>query len=1087
MEMTVHVKKWSLPYYRASKAFFLLLVSIFMSNAVFSQSISMNLKNASLEKVFRVVESKIEQRFSYTKEMLEGSHPVTINVQNASLQKVLDLIFEGQPLEYALEEGFIKVRYRTVPLPQKGISLQGQVVSDNGEPLIGTTIIVKGTNQLTISDNEGRFYFKDIDKDAVLVVTNVGYTSKEIAVNSRSNLNIQLSAAITPLDESIIIAYGTTTRRFNTGTVSRVSSAEIEKQPVSNPLAAMEGRMAGVVVTQESGLPGSNFSVLIRGRNSIQNGTSPLYIIDGVPFLSDNDRLTQRSQINANSPFNTLNPADIQSIEVLKDADATAIYGSRGANGVILITTKKGNSGKTGVDFNFYTGWAKASYDLDFMNTPQYLAMRREAFQNDGVTPTVSNAPDLLRWDTTRFVNWKQLLIGGTSRTTNMQGRLYGGSRGTMFSFGANYYKETTVFPGDANLSKKAVDLSVTHHSQDNHFTATIQTSYGSNDSKLYQQDLTQYLNTIPNAPYPYDSLGHFNWSENGAQYTNPLANILKTYNVVTDRLTSNANLSYKLSNFNFKVNAGYNLISVAETIASPIIAQNPALSPKGSAGFANSNSKIWIVEPQVSYKSSIGKKGSYDLLVGGSWQQNLSNQTDTRASGYTNDDLLGSTAGAATITSTTYTGFYYRYNSFFGRASFNWDKRYLLNLTFRRDGSSRFGPDNRFGNFGAIGAGWVFVEEKYPSAKKQSFLSFGKLRGSYGITGNDQIGDYQYLDTWSATTFPYGGTSGLLPTRITNPDFGWEQKRNLELALDLGFFSNKILLTANYYRSRSDNQIIRYTLPDQTGSNNILRNFPGKVQNEGLEIEASTSFLLKKDFNWKTGFNISFPKNKLISFPGLAQSSYATTYVEGQPLNVLRGYSFLGVDPNTGVYKFEDVNRDGLINSLDYVVIGNTNPKYYGGLQNSFTWKRLELQGFIQFVEQQGRHIVYGNSQRYGQLNFNHPVLILEHWAKQGDLVPYQKYTQAASTTAGVASGLISSSSAVLTDASYIRLKNVSFSYLLPAVWLNRMKMERARVYFEAQNLLTLTKYKGPDPENQSRLVLPPLRMIAAGIQLTF
>jgi TonB-linked SusC/RagA family outer membrane protein len=560
---------------------------------------------------------------------------------------------------------------------------------------------------------------------------------------------------------------------------------------------------------------------------------------------------------------------------------------------------------------------------------------------------------------------------------------------------------------------------------------------------------------------------------------------MLKNYKVVTDRLTSNAILSYKLNNFSFKISSGYNLVGVEETVASPIIAQNPAFNPKGSAGFANSNNKIWIVEPQATFHSTFAGKGMFDILAGGTWQESVSNRSDIRASGYTNDNLLGSTAGAATITSTAYTDLYYRYNSVFGRAGFNWDKKYLLNFSFRKDGSSRFGPDNRFGNFGAIGAGWIFTEEEFISKKR--FLSFGKLRGSFGVSGNDQIGDYQYLDTWSATTYPYGGVAGLRPTQITNADFGWEQKKNLELALDLGFFSDKVLLTANWFRSRSDNQIIRYTLPYQTGSNSILKNFPGVVQNEGLEIESSTNLIFRNDFSWKTGFNISFPKNELVSFPGLAESSYGNTYVEGESLSIVKGYSFLGVDPSTGVYAFEDINRDGVINNLDYVVIGSTDPEYYGGLQNQFIWKSLELDVFFQFVKQEGRDIVYSNSQRYGQLNFNHPALILDHWRNQGDIAPYQKYTESAATEAWKASGLIYNSSANLTDASYIRLKNLSLSYSLPERWMARWKLEKARVYIEAQNLITVTKYNGPDPETMGRFALPPLRMLATGIQLTF
>lgn len=1065
----------------------LLCLGLIFSLSSYGQTISLALTKASLEKAFREIEKLVPQRFVYTREMIDRSFPVSINVQGQTLPHVLQSIFASQPLEYSLDEQLITVRFKSVSVwnEPKGVELQGRVISEDGRPLSGATVLRKRTGLSVATLEDGTFALTDVLKNEVLIISNIGYKTREVIVTGNKDLEIVLSLLITSLDETVIVAYGTTTRRLNTGSISRVTAEQIDKQPVSNPLAALQGRMAGVNITEQSGLPGSNFSVLIRGRNSIQNGTSPLYVIDGIPFLSDADRLTQLSQISANSPFNTLNPADIQSVEVLKDADATAIYGSRGANGVVLITTKKGLAGKTKVDFNIYNGWGKTLHSMDYLNTQQYLQMRREAFANDGVTPGIGNAPDLKRWDTTRYVNWKERLIGGTATTTNAQLRLSGGAKGTTFSLSSNYYRETTVYPGDAYLLRKAVALAVNHHSEDNRFAVNIQTSYGSNHSKLYQEDLTRYINTVPNAPEPYDASDKLVWSENGATYLNPLASILQTYDVITDRLTADALLSYKIKGFQIKTSVGYNSVGVTEQTAYPVASQNPAYNPTGSASFAGSDTKTWVTEPQLEYNSSLGKKGHFQTLLGVTWQESIGNSNNIRAAGYTDDSQLNSTAGATTITSTVYKNMYYRYQSLFGRTTFKWEQRYLLNLTYRRDGSSRFGPGNRFANFGAVGAGWIFTGEKFVS-KKFEWLSFGKLRGSYGINGNDQIGDYQYLDTWSATTYPYGGVPGLYPTRITNPDYGWEQKRNLEFALDLGLFKNRIVATVNWFRSRSDNQIILYTLPDQTGAGSILRNFPGKIENKGWEVELTATILTSNVLGWRSGFNLTVPRNKLLSFPGLASSSYADTYVEGKPLSTLIGYEFLGVNPQTGVYNYRDVNRDSRLNNLDYTVLGNTDPTYYGGLQNTFTWKNVELQALVQFISQQGRHGVYSNSQRYGQA-FNQPTYILDHWTKLGETLPYQRYTVSPASTAWRASGLITSSSAVLTDASFARLKNASLSYSLPKKWRRKLRAQKSRLYVEGQNLITLTSYKGPDPESQSRFALPPLRRIVVGLQFTF
>lgn len=738
------------------------------------------------------------------------------------------------------------------------------------------------------------------------------------------------------------------------------------------------------------------------------------------------------------------------------------------------------------MDINAYRGWGYAEYNVDFLNTSQYLKLRREAFINDKAKPSNSNAPDLLRWDTTRYTDWKKELIGGTADKSNLQVRLEGGVRNIFFSLSANHYKETTVFPGDANMLKNTIGATISHRGKDNKFTFDLEASYASNKNHLYQQDLTQFINTIPNAPKPFDSLGRLNWSENGAAIRNhPLANILRTYDVITDRLTGNTAISYKLGNLTFKSSFGFNSVNVDETSIFPIASDNPAFNPTGSANFGNSSTKSWIIEPQINYDLILGKNTSLKFVGGTTWQESLSNNKQIQASGYTDDQLLNSTTGAASVTGTVYSGLLYRYQAVYGRLTTNHNKKYVLNLTYRRDGSSRFGPGNQFADFASVGGAWLLSEEEWVK-KLKPVLSFAKLRSSFGISGNDQIGDYQFFDTWSPTTYPYGGVSGLFPTRITNPYYGWERKRNFEFAVDLGLFNDDILLSVNYFRSRSDNQIIRYTLPDQTGSNNILMNFPGNVENKGIEIEASAKLFNGRSFSWISSFNLTLPKNKLISFPGLSTSSYANTYVEGQPLSVLRGFRYLGVNPETGIYTFEDVNGDGLYNSLDYITIGHTDPKFYGGLNNTLNLKFLELQFFIQFVNQKGRDLIYNSFQRPGQ-QFNQPIEVENRWRQKGDIVPYQQSTQSPVNPAFSSVSLLTTSSAVLTDASFCRLKNLSLSYKLPHRGNVLSRFDLIRVFAEGQNLFLITSYRGSNPESQGRLALPPLKVFAVGFQIKF
>lgn len=1067
-----------------------LLILLYWSFSLYSygQQISLSVQNAPLEEVFRQIEAKTDYRFVYAREELKQARPVTLQVSSRSLERVLAQVFAGQPLSYSINKKYISVHLREpkrepAPPAPPGIEVQGRVLSEAGEPLPGASVMVKGSTTATATDEGGKFLLNNLPQESTLIVSSVGYLSREIPLNGRTSLTITLTLAVGTLDETVVIAYGKTTRRLNTGSVAKVSSRQIEKQPVSNPLAALQGRVPGLIITQANGLPGSQFEVLIRGHHSLQQGTEPLYIIDGVPFPSE--RLTQRSLINANNPFNTINPADIESIEILKDADATAIYGSRGANGVILITTKKSRGDKTEITAGYYTGWGTVTRTMDFLSPNQYLDMRREAFRNDGVTPDPSSAPDFFSMDTTAPMDWKKLLIGGRARSHNAQVRLSGGTLYTRFSLGANHYREGTVFPGDKGTSRTAISISATHQSENKKFGAQLSASYATDKSNLLTQDLTQYISLPPFGFELYDSSGRLNWKGGGTElYGNPLSSLVQQYLGITDRLTSSSVASYQVTpSLTLKANLGYNTLRFDETIQNPIASQNPTSTTTGSATFGANSIKTWIAEPQLEFNRVVHKAGSLLVLVGATLQESKNYSTLISAAGYSNDALLGSTAGASRITTTNASSLY-RYQGVYGRLNYNLKARYLLNLTGRRDGSSRFGPGKQFANFGAVGAGWIFSKEPWMRKNFQA-LSFGKLRGSYGLSGNDQIGNYQFVDSYSPTRWPYQGTTSLMPSRLFNPDYSWEQVRKKEAALELGFFHDRLLLTTSFYQSRSDNQIIYFSLPQQTGFLNVLQNFPGVVENKGWEWELQSTPLRRAHLTWSTSLNLSLARNKLLAFPGLERSPYAFDYAVGEPTSVEIGYRFLGVDPQTGVYQFEDVNKDGSLDGKDYVVQGHTNPDYFGGFQNTLTYKGLELDLLFQFIRQRGRDLVYSGFVLPGD-RMNQPVAVLNRWQKPGDRAPYQQFTQSLATPAGSTSLRLPFSDAVFTDASFVRLKNLSLAYRLPENWMRRAKLRESKIYLQGQNIWTITRYKGSDPENQSLLSLPPLRMLVAGFQLT-
>ena len=962
--------------------------------------------------------------------------------------------------------------------------IHGRVVDENDKPLSGAIITIKETSKSTVTSSKGIFTIQ-AEEGQTLIISRAGYDERQIVVSSDKNPIIQLELSLASLLNTVIVnkGYYTTTQKLNTGNVSTIQAAEIEEQPVANPLAALEGRAPGVVVIQSNGLPGADFSVRIRGQNSIFSGNDPLFLIDGVPFTNTSLSLGAASANGLQSPFNSIDPGDIESVEILKDADATAIYGSRGANGVVLISTKKGKIGKTKLDINVYTGSGKPTRTMDLLHTQQYIDMRREAFTNDSITPDIYSAPDLVAWQTSRYTNWKKLLIGGTALATDARAALSGGDAQTQFLMSSGIHRETTVFPGQFADIRGAFHFNTTHNSLDNRFKAALTASYSSDKNNLIGQDLTASITTSPNAPVPYDPTGALNWSEGGAAYSNPFAYLLQKSTAKTNYLMSNLVLRYELlPGLNLKANLGFNSMQLQQVFVYPGASLNPAIDFTGFAEYSSNSLDSWIVEPQAEYQNTWGK-GKLEVLAGTSFQQEARNGSISYASNFSSDALLYSPSDAGEILVNS-SNTLYRYQAFFGRANYNWADKYILNLTGRRDGSSRFGPDRQFANFGAIGAAWIFTKEAWIKHLLPS-LTYGKLRGSTGITGNDQIGDYQYLNTYSPFVYQYQGLTGIVPTQLYNPDYGWETNRKSELGLELGALHDRIIATVSYYHNRSSNQLVNSPLPIQTGFSGIIRNSPATVQNTGWEYQLNTAIIKGKSFTWDASFNLTIARNKLLSFPDLSSFGYAGKYVIGQPLTIIKLVHSLGVDPQTGLFQFADKN--GHITSApsfpdDYTIIKDLAPAFYGGCSNRFTYKGLSLTLFFQFVKQQGYNYIYGNATP-GSMT-NQPTDVLNRWRHPGDVTNNQLFTTA--SLGSTAYYYNASSDAAVSDASFIRLKNAELSYSLPVKWSGKIKTELIRFYLRGQNLLTFTKYKGADPEVTSTSTLPPLKILAAGVQLT-
>ena len=1055
-----------------------------VSAASFAQKITLSERNNTLENVLEKISLQSNFKVLYGDVLIYQAKTVTVKVNNANLDDALDKVFEGQALEYELKDKTIIIRRKTPTFIENLIdrmarmNVRGIVQDVKGLGLPGASVRVKGTTQMIRTSASGSFSLSQVPENAILEISYVGYLSREIAAIPDMGI-ITLQLADSKLDEVMVIGYGTTTRRLSTGSTSQVTGEDITKQPVSNPILALQGRVPGLFITQSAGYAGANAAVVIRGQNSFTfNSASPLYVIDGVPFSSNPvERSAGGYSFNSVgfSPLNTINPSDIESIDVLKDADATAIYGSRGANGVILITTRKGKKGNTRFDVEFSNGFGGITNNIPMLNTQQYLDVRRQAFANDGIIPTVDNAPDLMLWDQNAHTDFPDLLFGKTARQSNAAFSISGGDDFTQFVFGGNYRKETNVFR--SATADKAVQfrLSAQHKSKDNKFASSVSVSYNQDDNTIPNYNITLANYSLP-PNYPlYNPNGSLYF---GPGYDSPLAGFNATNNLKTSNLNASAALGYKLfPGLDVKATGGYNLINVEGTILTPSSATNPAYNYSQIATFNNNYVKTYILEPQLNYNRSIGKS-RLTALAGGTWQQTQNVQPYFLLGSFTDIRLAKSLAALNVFAkSSGYIDF--RYASAYGRLEYNYDGKYLVSGNVRRDGSSRFGSINRYGTFGSAAVAWIFSKESL-IAEDFSWLSFGKLRASYGTVGNDKIQDYAYESNYGAGS-PYGTVSTLSPQRIANPYLKWEQTKKLDVALELGFLKDRILFTADFYRNRSSNLLGSTPLPDQTGFEDYTTNLPAKIQNQGLELEFTTVNVKNQNLTWNTSFNFTAPRNKLLAFPDLQNSSYANMYVVGQSLNLRTVFHSTGVI--NGLATVQDVDGDGQITegisangSGDYIVAGNADPKFYAGINNSFTYKGFRLDFLFQMTKRDATRGDLNFTTVPGQ-GYNLPASILDVGLK---------YTTTYDMPAANAYYYFTNSDAAIEDATFVRLKNVSLAYNVSKVWTQRLRMAGLQLYVHGQNLVTFTKYKGLDPETLTTQ-LPPLKMFIAGIKATF
>ncbi|MEG1020115.1 MAG: SusC/RagA family TonB-linked outer membrane protein [Myroides sp.] len=957
--------------------------------------------------------------------------------------------------------------------------LSGVVKTADGTPLEGVTVWQQNNDNGTQTNEQG-FYTLSISPNAVIVFEYIGYKTQTVKA-SGSILNVTLTADDYTLEELVINAgYYSVKDKERTGSISKITSKEIGQQPVANPLAAMQGRMAGVNITQSSGTPGGGFDIQIRGRNSLRTeGNAPLYIVDGVPFLSESTSHTNLSagilRSTANNPLQLINPNDIESIEVLKDADATAIYGSRGANGVVLITTKKGSNQPAVFTLSSVTTIAKVGRFMKMLNTPEYLELRKRALANDGIMEYPAFEYDVNgTWDQNRYTDWQKELIGGKAESRQTNAGVRGGDRYNQFMLQIGSAEDGTVFPGDYGNKRKNLMAQFAHTTSDDRWKIQTQFIRGESNNRLLGTDLTrEALMLAPNAPALYNADGSLNWEN--STWNNPLRWQNQKYTAKNTQWLNSWNIEGTLSNaLKVKLQAGYSENTGSEKLVILHTINKPSFgltSSSTSHQLNESKGSNWSLEPQLQF-FKVWDVHKLDILAGTTFLKQQHEQKVWKGTNFSSNTQADNLRAAKILQILADVETHYAYQALFARLNYQYREKYILNITGRRDGSSRFGPGRQWGNFGAVGAAWLFGREEFLSGA--SWLSFGKLRASIGTTGNDRIGDYQYLDTYANSGGMYQ-VGGLAPARLFNPDFSWETNRKQEVALELALFNNRLNISSSYYSNTSSNQLVGIPLPGTTGFASVQANLPATVRNAGFEFEMKANLLSSADWSWEIGGNINFNRNKLLEFPDLEASTYKNMYAVGYPTTIQYVYEYTGIDPQTGLYTFKDFNNDGKITPAeDRMLKVDLTPQFFGGIYQSLAYRNFSISMLLQGVKQKGANYLLGWGMPGGASNL--PADFQEEAAQEVS----SGYNDAAYT----AFDRYKASQAAYSDASYIRLKNVVLTYRFETIGKNKLS---GSVYCSGQNLLTFTNYRGLDPESLSTSVLPPLKSWSFGVILNY
>jgi TonB-linked SusC/RagA family outer membrane protein len=990
--------------------------------------------------------------------------------------------------------------------------------SDNS-PLPGVSVVIKGTTTGATTDPDGKFSLPvPATGDPVLIFSFIGFEPQEVRINGRSSVgSVKLGEKATALNDVVVVGYGSQRKRDITGSVASISAEQVAETPITRADQILQGRVSGVQVTQTNSEPGGNVSIRIRGTNSINSGNEPLFVVDGFPGAGD---------------LNSINPSDIESIEVLKDASATAIYGSRGANGVVIITTKKGKAGRNSINFEAYTGVSNVRKKYDLMNAPEFARYLNDVqtlnnLENKTNTPLPYTQEQINAMG--EGTDWQDEIFR-QGRQSNYQLGFNGGNEDTRYNLSFNYFDQEGIILNSGfkrgsvrlNLDRKVsnkINVSFTSQlSRTQQRLTTVNTNGGSSGGVLLDALRFSPIQSVrdANGAYTFQNqpLPAVEIAGNPVAYAESAKDNLTT----TRALINVAGEFQLLEGLKLRISGGTDLFANQRNQFIPstvYVGQNT----NGSATKASNSNYSWLNENTLTYDRKLNENNALNVVAGLTFQEFVNENYSASANNFfTNalgSDNIGLGANVLTPSSGKNSN---RLASYFGRVNYRLFEKYLFTFTMRADGSSRFGPNNKWGYFPSAAFAYRLIDENF--MKGFTSLSDLKLRASYGITGNQEIGSYQSLGRYGLSAYTSGATRlvGLAPSNVPNPDLSWESTAAADLGIDVAFFKNRLSITADYYHKKTTDLLLQVSIPQTTGFSNILQN-AGSVQNKGFEFGMNTVNFDSKKFTWNTNLNFSLNRNKVLDLNGeyqrfVGQSSTsifpgataATSVLRiGEPIGSFYGYVFDGIwqtqeeitasgttaNVRPGDPRYLDLNGDKKIDGNDRTIIGRAQPKFIYGITNGFTYGPVSLNIFIQGV--QGTDVL--NLNRYelesGFTTTNKLKSVNDRWTGPGTSNTIPKANSVVRRSTGIVSD-------VVEDGSFVRLKTVTVSFNVPLPEAVTKAIKTASIYVTGQNLITITDYSGYDPEvnsfgnsglslNTDYNAFPNTRTFIGGIRIGF